>query len=116
MLDSTRGKIVLLYYMLQTLTAKPEESKFLLEIDFARLRIGELTTQHYWVHAVKAAVVAGKQRTFLPRRQHISTEQSPIPFAPTDTPVELPSPSHSKRPYVGSGSIADMSNKRRRPD
>jgi hypothetical protein len=25
----------------------PEESKFLLEVDFARLRKGELTTEHY---------------------------------------------------------------------
>jgi hypothetical protein len=46
----------------------PEESKFLLEVDFARLRKGKLTTQHYWVHAVKAAVVAGRHRTFLQRR------------------------------------------------
>ncbi len=45
----------------------PEESKFLLELDFTRLRNGELTTQHYWVHAVKAAVVAGRRRTFLQR-------------------------------------------------
>jgi hypothetical protein len=47
----------------------PEESKFLLEVDFARLVAGEVTTQHYWVHAVKAAVVAGRQRTFLARRR-----------------------------------------------
>jgi hypothetical protein len=47
----------------------PEESKFLLEVDFARLRGGELTTQHYWVHAVKAAVVAGRRKTFLQRRR-----------------------------------------------
>ena len=45
----------------------PEESKFLLEVDFARLRGGELTTQHYWVHAVKAAVLAGKRKSFLQR-------------------------------------------------
>jgi hypothetical protein len=43
----------------------PEESKYLLEVDFARLVTGEVTMQHYWVHAVKAAVVAGRQRTFL---------------------------------------------------
>jgi hypothetical protein len=47
----------------------PEESKFLLEVDFARLRGGELTTQHYWVHAVKAAVLAGKRKSFLQRRR-----------------------------------------------
>ena len=71
----------------------PEESKFLLELDFTRLRNGELTTQHYWVHAVKAAVVAGRRRTFLQRRRlwrrRAPTEQPPIPFAPSDTPEEL---------------------------
>ena len=39
----------------------PEESKFLLEVDFARLRKGELTSQHYWVHAVKAAVMFNRR-------------------------------------------------------
>jgi hypothetical protein len=98
----------------------PEESKFLLEVDFARLRRGELTSQHYWVHAVRAAVVAGKRRTFLQRRclwrRRVSTEEPPIPFAPSDRPVDLPQPRHSKRPYTGSGSIGDMSNKHHRPD
>lgn len=37
----------------------PEESKFLLEVVFARLKTGEISTQHYWVHVVKAAVAAG---------------------------------------------------------
>jgi hypothetical protein len=98
----------------------PKESKFLLEVDFARLRNRELTPQHYWVHAVKAAVVAGKRRTFLQsrrlRRQRVSTEEPPIPFAPSDHPVDLLQPRHSKPPYTGSGSIGDRSNKRRRPD
>jgi hypothetical protein len=44
----------------------PEESKFLLEVDFARLRGGELTSQHYWVHAVKAAVSAHQRTRRLP--------------------------------------------------
>jgi hypothetical protein len=39
----------------------PEESKFLLEVDFACLRNGELTSQHYWVHAIKAAIMAGRR-------------------------------------------------------
>jgi hypothetical protein len=38
----------------------PEESKFLLEVDFTRLRKGGLTTQHYWVNAVKAAVCTNR--------------------------------------------------------
>jgi hypothetical protein len=46
--------------------AVPEESKFLLEVDFARLRQGELTSQHYWVYAVKAAV--GSAYSFWPDR------------------------------------------------
>jgi hypothetical protein len=46
----------------------PEESKFLLEVDFARLQTGEVTSQHYCVHAVKAAVTAGRRHTFLSRR------------------------------------------------
>ncbi len=43
----------------------PEESKFLLEVNFAQLRTGDLTGQHYWVHAVKAVVMAGRRKTFL---------------------------------------------------
>ena len=27
----------------------PEESKFLLEVDFARMVAGDVTAQHYWV-------------------------------------------------------------------
>ena len=46
----------------------PEDSQFLLEIDFSYLRYAGTTTQNYWVHAVKATVVAGKRRTFLQRR------------------------------------------------
>lgn len=99
----------------------PEESKFLLEVDFARLRKGELTTQHYWVHAVKAAVVAGRRRTFLQRRRLRrrrvdAATQPPIPFAPSDNPVDLPPPDRSKRGHAGAGSVDDKSNKRRRPD
>eukprot|EP00956_Cyclotella_meneghiniana_P022163 scaffold41439_cov51-Cyclotella_meneghiniana.AAC.1 len=43
----------------------PDDSKFLLEIDFSTLRYADTSTQNYWVHAVKAAVVAGSRRTFL---------------------------------------------------
>jgi hypothetical protein len=41
----------------------PKESKFLLEVDFAWLRTGDLTGQHYWVHAVKA-VWQGDRKPF----------------------------------------------------
>jgi hypothetical protein len=96
-----------------------EESKFLLEVDFVRLRGGELTTQHYWVHAVKAAVVEGRRKTFLQcrrLRRRVPTSEPPVPFAESDTTTDLPPPTQSKRQCTGSGSIGDMSNKRRRPD
>ena len=36
----------------------PEESRFLFEIDFSAMRFADTTAQNYWVHAVKAAMVA----------------------------------------------------------
>ena len=48
-----------------TLEDMPEDSKFLLEIDFSSLHYADTCTQNYWVHAVKAAVIAGSCRTFL---------------------------------------------------
>lgn len=103
----------------------PEESKFLLEVDFARLRSGELTSQHYWVHAVKAAVAAHSRKTFLHRRRQAAaggrrrvTIEPPIPFGEhDDTTTTLPiSLAGGKRRHLGSGSVDDKSNKRRRPD
>jgi hypothetical protein len=44
-----------------------EESKFLLEIDFQQLQDSPTTEQSYWVHAMKAAVRAGR-RSRPPRR------------------------------------------------
>jgi hypothetical protein len=40
----------------------PEESQFLLEIDFQTLRQSDTVKQNYWVHAIKAAVWAGRRR------------------------------------------------------
>ena len=102
----------------------PKESKFLLEVGFARLRTGDLTGQHYWVHAVKAAVKAGQQKGFLRRRRRsaapppvtFTSGQPPIPFAPTDNTSQTDHGTVQKRLHRGSGSIDDMSNKRRRPD
>jgi hypothetical protein len=96
----------------------PEESKFLLEVDFARLRQGDLTSQHYWVHAVKAALVAGKRRTFLKRRRRCTspTMTPAIPFAPTDDIEHTERRRACKRVHLGSGSVHDAANKRRRPD
>jgi hypothetical protein len=99
----------------------PEESKFLLEVDFARLCKGDLTSQHYWVHAVKAAVKAGQRKGFLRRRAApplvmLTSGQPPIPFAPTDDTSQTDRGTAQKRVHKGSGSIDDMSNKHRRPD
>lgn len=104
--------------------AVPEESRFLLEVDFARLRQGELTSQHYWVHAVKAAVVAGKRRTFAQRRRRSAappptrtlTITPPVPFGATDEVDRRECKRAAKRAHGGAGSKDDKSNKRRRPD
>eukprot|EP00956_Cyclotella_meneghiniana_P026498 scaffold57403_cov77-Cyclotella_meneghiniana.AAC.1 len=102
----------------------PEDSKFLLEIDFSTLRYTDTSTQNYWVHAVKAAVVAGSRRTFLQRRRQTSTssgrgQQSsispPIPYSSNDVRPAGPTilGKHSRH---SSGDILDGSNKRRKPD
>lgn len=102
----------------------PDESKFLLEVDFARLRQGDLTSQHYWVHAVKAAIVAGRRKTFLQRRRRCAasphttspTMTPPVPFAPSDDIIHTERKRACKRMHMGSGSVDDAANKRRRPD
>ena len=56
----------------------PDESKYLLEMDFSSLRNNSLEQQSYWVYAMKAAFSAGRRtthrstRTMTPlmRRQH----------------------------------------------
>ena len=102
----------------------PEESKFLLEVDFARLRKGELTSQNYWVHAIKAAMVAGRRRTFLERRRRCAAptpKAGPsllpmVPFAITDNIASTERFRAVKRIHLGSGSVQDKANKRRKPD
>ena len=102
----------------------PEESKFLLEMDFARLAAGEVTTQHYWVHAVKAALLAGRRRTFLSRRRRaapsgrrpVVSDKPPIPYGISDDTTTAVGLAGLKRLHGGSGSLEDKSNKRRRPD
>ena len=102
----------------------PEDSKFLLEIDFSTLRYADTGTQNYWVHAVKAAVVAGSRRTFLQRRRQTSTSSGrgkqssispPIPYGSNDDRSSGPS-TLGKHSRHGSGDILDGSNKRRKPD
>ena len=102
----------------------PEESKFLLEVDFAWLQKGDLTSQNYWVHAVKAAVVAGRWRTFLQRRcrcvasppSNAPTLTPAIPFAPTDNTVHTECIRAVKQGHLGLSSVHNESNKRCRPD
>ena len=40
----------------------PEESQFLLEIDFDDLRTASNEKKSYWVHAIRAALVAGRRK------------------------------------------------------
>ena len=102
----------------------PEESKFLLEVDFARMVAGDVSAQHYWVHAVKAALVAGRRRTFLALRRRLApsgrrpvlTERPPIPYGTTDDTPTAIGLAGLKRSHGGAGSLDDNSNKRRRPD
>jgi hypothetical protein len=97
----------------------PEESKFLLEVDFARLRAGDLTSQHYWVHAIKAARAAVARKSFLRKRRAAPsgrrrvTEGPPIPYGDSDDRHA----SGQKRSLDGPGSVNDKVNKRqRKPD
>ena len=39
----------------------PEESKYLLEIDFSSLKNDDLVSQSYWLFAIKAAKTAGQR-------------------------------------------------------
>jgi hypothetical protein len=121
-----RRQLLLEIDRLMTLTPEdvPEESKFLLEVDFARLRTGDIMGQHYWVHAVKAAVMAGRRKTFLSRRHRAapsgcrpsSLEQPPMPYGVADDTTTSIEGTVRKRSRGGSGSTDDKSNKRRRPD
>ena len=103
----------------------PEESRFLLEIDFTHLRQSQTDEQSYWVNAVKAAVTAGRRSARRERRlrrrssdmEHARQGIHPIlpvvPFGDTDD-VEAFSNRHKRH---RSGSIADKSNKRyKKPD
>lgn len=102
----------------------PEESRFLLEIDFSHLRHDSTEKQSYWVHAIRAAVTAGRRRVFVTRRRQLpphrstATARPPIDFGPTDS---HPFRNHSSAPPAArcnkrSGSFTDPSNKRRKPD
>jgi hypothetical protein len=46
----------------------PEESKFLLEINFGDLNKSHIDTQQYWVIVIQAAITAGRRRAAAGRR------------------------------------------------
>lgn len=56
----------------------PEESRFLLEIDFSAMRFADTTAQNYWVHAVKVAMVA--QRRIRPSCSNAAERRQPTYF------------------------------------
>ena len=51
----------------------PEDSRFLLEIDFQSIRTAATESQSYWVHAMRAAVKAGRR---------VKNGRSDCPFGP----------------------------------
>lgn len=107
--------------------AVPEESKFLLEIDFQQIRTAATEKQSYWVQAMRAAIHAGRRVPPGGRRlrRRVSTNQAitvptstaftdspPIPFGTADDVAAYGGGTRQ----TGSGSIRDKSNKRRKPD
>jgi hypothetical protein len=109
----------------------PEESRFLLEIDFQQIRHERTEKQSYWVHAIRAAVKAGRRAKRYKHRQKAvalsaCTLQEPRPAPPYqygamdirggEGEVENVANLQGKRQAAGAGSVADRSNKRRKPD
>ena len=76
----------------------PEDSKFLLEIDFSAMRSAAL-------HSVEKTC-----------KTSVNTAQPPIPHGFEDDTVPTHLSKKSKRASEGSGLVSDMSNKRRKPD
>jgi hypothetical protein len=97
----------------------PEESRFLLEIDFQQIRHEQTEKQSYWVHAIRAAVKAGRRAKRYKHRQ--PQPAPPYHFGAMDIrgdegEVENVANSQGKRQADGAGSVADRSNKRQKPD
>ena len=102
----------------------PEESRFLLEIDFQQIRTAATESQAYWVHAMRAAVKAGRR---VPsgrrkrRRVSVSGAESTdhVEFIQgIDEECEAQGGGLAAAGSIvqGSGSINDKTNKRKRPD
>ena len=98
----------------------PEESRFLLEIDFQSIRTAATESQAYWVHAMRAAVKAGRRvPSGRRKRRRVSsagtTREVSLSFIQGDE-EEIGVAAAGSIPPTGSGSINDKSNKRKRPD
>jgi hypothetical protein len=107
----------------------PEGSKFLLEIDFRAIRVASTERQSYWVHAVRAAVKAGRRAAQYKHRdgpapareedgkQRFNAAAPPLGFGSTDDCGEWEtSEGRKRRAGRGSHVLSDGSNKRRKPD
>jgi hypothetical protein len=109
----------------------PDESKFLLEIDFRAIRVASTERQSYWVHAVRAAVKAGRRAArYGHRRRRDSAEQAtgrqevdltmpPCGFGSTDERMDQTGSAvdgRKRRAGRGESVLSDGSNKRRKPD
>ena len=103
----------------------PEESRFLLEIDFQSIRTAATESQSYWVHAMRAAVKAGRRvASGRRKRRRVIVAHSNQP-AEIVIPIGSEDDSDDLRGGLaaagfnltgGAGSVSDKSNKRRKPD
>jgi hypothetical protein len=110
----------------------PEESKFLLEIDFWMIRVTTTERQSYWVHVVCAAVKAGRQAARYKHRgrpapptgamdgkQQADWTAPPLGFSSSDDRGELKVAAGDgckRRAGRGEYALSDGYNKRRKPD
>lgn len=110
----------------------PEESRFLLEIDFRQFHHERTQKQSYWVHAIRAAVKAGHQASKHKYRRMTRTEtetftsmvgsiKPPHHFGAKDNLRDQCEAGYSfdesgKHQAAGAGSVADCLNKPQKPD
>ena len=104
----------------------PEDSRFLLEIDFQAIRTAATKSQSYWVHAMRAAVKAG-QRVKAGRRKRRRVIVAHANRGPAEIVIPIGSDEDTEDfrsglaaagfgVRTGASSIADKSNKRRMPN
>jgi hypothetical protein len=105
----------------------PEESKFLLEIDFSQLKEDFTEKQRYWVRGMKAAIKAGRRHAASqPQRHHLPLPDPLPPPLPAShnraesgvsgpTQPVIASPPRIGRPPRGSALEIALSTRRPRP-